>query len=207
MRPCYENSPRPPLNLYIRAGIRTPIPVGAIVVTGVPGVGKTTVMTAAAEAKNLKIVVYGSVMFEAAQKLGVKSRDDMRKLPPDEQRKIQKTAAEQIKKMGDVIVDTHCTVKTPKGYLPGLPAWVLEALNPSVIVLVEADPREIFGRRSRDTTRERDTENIDGIDLHQQVNRAAAMAYATLTGATVKIVYNHDDRVQEAIQQILPVVQ
>jgi adenylate kinase len=87
-----------------------------------------------------------------------------------------------------------------------LPAWVLDALKPSVIVLVEADPREIFGRRMRDTTRERDTENIDGIDLHQQVNRAAAMAYATLTGATVKIVYNHDERVEEAIQQILPVV-
>jgi adenylate kinase len=180
--------------------------LGAIVVTGVPGVGKTTVMTAAAEAKKLKIVVYGSVMFEEAQKVGVKSRDDMRKLPPEQQREIQKKAAEHIKKMGDVIVDTHCTVRTPKGYLPGLPAWVLDALKPSVIVLVEADPREIFGRRMRDTTRERDTENIDGIDLHQQVNRAAAMAYATLTGATVKIVYNHDERVEEAIQQILPVV-
>jgi adenylate kinase len=181
--------------------------LGAIVVTGVPGVGKTTVMTAAAEAKKLKIVVYGSVMFEQAQKLGVKSRDDMRKLPPEQQRDIQKKAAEQIKRMGDVIVDTHCTVKTSKGYLPGLPAWVLEALKPSTIVLVEADPHEIFGRRARDATRERDPEAIEQIDLHQQVNRAAAMAYATLTGATVKIVYNHDDRVQEAIQQILPVVQ
>lgn len=201
-------SPADGLNLYISARIRTPIRLGAIVVAGVPGVGKTTVMNAAAEAKKLKIVVYGSVMFERAQaKYGVKSRDDMRKLPPEQQREIQKTAAQQIKKMGEVIVDTHCTVKTPKGFLPGLPAWVLEALNPSVIVLVEADSREIFGRRMRDTSRQRDAENIDAIELHQQVNRAAAMAYATLTGATVKIVNNHDDRVDEAIQQILPVVQ
>ena len=181
--------------------------MGAIVVTGVPGVGKTTVMNAAAEAKKLKVVVYGSVMFEIAQKEGVKSRDDMRKLPPEQQRKIQKKAAESIQKMGDVIVDTHCTVKTPKGYLPGLPAWVLESLNPSVIVLVEATPAEIFGRRMGDTSRERDSENVDAIQLHQEINRAAAMAYATLTGATVKVVRNHDNRVGEAIQQILPVVQ
>lgn len=182
--------------------------MGAIVVTGVPGVGKTTVMNAAAEAKKLKVVVYGSLMFEEAQKkLGVKSRDDMRKLPPEKQREIQKHAAESIKKMGEVIVDTHCTVKTPKGYLPGLPAWVLEALNPSAIVLVEADPAEIFHRRLKDTSRERDPEPIELIALHQEINRAAAMAYATLTGATVKVVYNHNDRLQEAIQQILPVVQ
>lgn len=181
--------------------------MGAIVVTGVPGVGKTTVMNAAAQAKKLKVVVYGSVMFEEAQRHGVKSRDDMRKLPPEKQREIQRHAAESIKKMGEVIVDTHCTVKTPKGYLPGLPAWVLEALKPSAIVLVEADAAEIFQRRLKDTSRDRDPEPVEMIDLHQQINRAAAMAYATLTGATVKVVYNHDDRVQEAIQQILPVVQ
>jgi adenylate kinase len=180
--------------------------LGAIVVTGVPGVGKTTVMNAAAEAKKLKVVVYGSVMFEEAQKShGVKSRDDMRKLPPEIQREIQKKAAQAIKKMGEVIVDTHCTVKTPKGFLPGLPAWVLDALNPSTIVLVEATPAEIYGRRMGDGTREH--ENVDGIQLHQEINRAAAMAYATLTGATVKIVKNHDARLQDAIQQILPVVQ
>lgn len=182
--------------------------MGAIVVTGVPGVGKTTVMNAAAQAKHLKVVVYGTVMFEEAQKrLGVKARDDMRKLPPDQQRDVQKRAAETIKKMGEVIVDTHCTVKTAKGYLPGLPIWVLEALKPSAIVLVEADAREIFGRRARDASRERDAEPIEAIEVHQQINRAAAMAYATLTGATVKVVYNHDDRVNEAIEQVLPVVQ
>ena len=182
--------------------------MGAIVVTGVPGVGKTTVMTAAAEAKKLKIVVFGTVMFEIAQKAHkVKSRDEMRKLPPETQKQVQRQAAREIAYLGDVIVDTHCTVKTAKGYLPGLPAWVLESLKPSVIVLVEAEPTEIFGRRARDATRDRDTENIQDIERHQELNRAAAMAYATLTGATVKVVFNHDNRVQDAIQQILPVVQ
>lgn len=165
-------------------------------------------MNAAAEAKKLKVVVYGSQMLEVASKKGlVKNRDEMRRLKPEVQREIQKQAAESIAKMGDVIVDTHCTVKTPKGFLPGLPAWVLDALKPSVIVLVEADPMEIFGRRAKDPSRERDPEPVEEIARHQEINRAAAMAYATLTGATVKLVYNHDEKVTDAIQQILPVVQ
>lgn len=181
--------------------------MGAIVVTGVPGVGKTTVMTAAAEARKLKVVVYGSEMFEVAKaKHKVASRDDMRKLPPETQRAIQKEAAQRIAQMGDVIVDTHCTVKTPKGFLPGLPAWVLESLKPSSIVLVEANPKEIWGRRQKDTTRARDPDTAEDIERHQALNRAAAMAYATLTGATVSIVYNHDDKVDEAKKQILTVV-
>lgn len=181
--------------------------MGAIVVTGVPGVGKTTVMEAAAKAKNLQVVVYGTEMFNVASKRGlVKSRDEMRKLKPEMQREIQKKAAEAIAKMGDVIVDTHCTVKTPRGFLPGLPAWVLEKLRPSAIVLVEATAHEIRGRRDKDASRDRDAETVDEIAKHQELNRAAAMAYATLTGATVKVVYNHDDKVDDAIRQILPVV-
>jgi len=181
--------------------------MGAIVVTGVPGVGKTTVMTAAAEAKKLKVVVFGTVMFdEAKAKHGVKDRDDMRKLPPEQQRTIQKKAGEAIARMGDVVVDTHCTVKTSRGFLPGLPAWVLEALKPSMIILVEADPKEIWGRRQKDTTRSRDPDTPDDIARHQEINRAAAMAYATLTGATVSLVQNRDGKVDEAKKQILTVV-
>lgn len=182
--------------------------MGAIVVTGVPGVGKTTVMTAAAEAQDLKIVVYGTEMFRLAKEKGfVEQRDEMRRLDPARQREIQREAAKAIQKMGDVIVDTHCTVQTPKGLLPGLPVWVLEALKPSAIVLVEADSMEIYNRRLKDTSRSRDPDPPEAIGQHQQMNRAAAMAYAALTGATVAVVQNHDDRIDEAIEQIMPVVQ
>jgi adenylate kinase len=174
----------------------------------VPGVGKTTVMSAAAKAKGLKVVVYGSVMFEVARERGaVKDREEMRKLHPEVQREIQIAAATEIAMMGDVIVDTHCTVKTPKGFLPGLPAWVLQTLKPSTIVLVEAAPQEIWQRRQGDSSRSRDPDSVEDIARHQEINRGAAMAYATLTGATVKIVFNHDKQVDQAIEQILPVVQ
>ncbi len=181
--------------------------MGAIIVTGIPGVGKTTVMEAAADKAEAQIVVYGTQMFEVASERGlVAHRDDMRRLDPDVQKEVQMAAAEKMAAMGDIIVDTHCTIKTPKGYLPGLPAWVLEKLKPSTIVLVEADAAEIKGRRESDATRNRDADSIQSIEEHQEQNRRFAAAYATLTGATVHTVYNHDGKVDEAIEQILPVV-
>ena len=181
--------------------------MGVIVVTGIPGVGKTTVMKQAAEGIDIKFVTFGSVMIDIAKEMGlVKDRDEMRKLTLEQQKDLQIRSAEKVASMGDVILDTHCTVKTPKGYMPGLPEWVLKKLKPTAIVVVEADPDEIFNRRAKDATRNRDPDSEEEIAEHQQINRAAAMSYATLTGATVKIVFNHDDAIDEAVKQAEPVV-
>ena len=180
--------------------------MGAIIVTGIPGVGKTTVMEAAAKSLGLPIVVYGTVMFEAASARGtVKSRDDMRRLPPAVQKDIQRDAAVRIAALGDVVVDTHCSIKTPSGYLPGLPAWVLEELRPSAIVLVEADPKQILQRRQSDASRKRDEDTLEAIVEHQEYNRRFAASYATLTGATVHTVVNRDGQVEDAVRQMRPV--
>ena len=181
--------------------------MSVIVVTGIPGVGKTTVMRKAAEGMDIQFVTFGTVMIDIAKELGwVKDRDEMRKLSLDQQKQLQIKTAEKIGKMKNVIVDTHCTVKTPKGYMPGLPEWVLRKLNPTSIVLVEADPKEIYNRRAKDTSRNRDPDSVERIAEHQMINRAAAMAYATLTGATVKIVFNHDNALDEAVKEAEPVI-
>ena len=181
--------------------------MGVIVVTGIPGVGKTTVMKRAAEGIDIQFVTFGTVMVEIAQEIGLaKDRDDMRKLTLDQQKELQIKSAEKVSAMGNVILDTHCTIKTPKGYMPGLPEWVIKPLNPTAIVVVEADPIEVFNRRATDITRNRDPDSIEQIDEHQQINRAAAMAYAALTGATVKIVFNHDNAIDAAVEQAAPVV-
>ncbi len=181
--------------------------MGVIVVTGIPGVGKTTVMKHAAEGLNIEFVTFGTVMADIAlEKKLVKDRDEMRKLSLEQQKQLQIKTAEKIGKMKNVIVDTHCTIKTPKGYMPGLPEWVLKKLNPTTIVVVEADPQEIFNRRAKDTTRNRDPDSVEKIAEHQMMNRAAAMAYAALTGATVKIVFNHDNALDAAVKEAEPVI-
>lgn len=175
-----------------------------MVVTGVPGVGKTSVMEGVAKEKNLKIVNYGTVMFEVAKAQGlIENRDEIRKLKVEQQRKIQENAAEKIHEMGDVIVDTHCTIKTHGGYYPGLPEWVLRKLEPDRILLVEATVEEIAHRRGKDKSRTRDADSQAEIEEHQMINRYVAMAYATLSGASVKIVFNHDNGLDAAIKEVL----
>ena len=178
-----------------------------VIITGVPGVGKSTVIDAAQKAKGYKVVVYGTEMFNVAKAKGlVKDRDEMRKLDPAVQREIQESAAHAIANMGDVIVDTHCTIKTPRGFLAGIPAWVAQALKPKQFILVEASPKEIVGRRNNDATRARDPDSEEDIALHQAMNRAAAMTVGTLTGATVAIVVNADGKVNETRDQLMRIL-
>jgi len=95
------------------------------VLTGIPGTGKTTTAKKAlemlkTEGIGYEMITYGDVMFEIAKaKNLVADRDQMRKLAPDNQRVVQKDAAKKISVMAgtkNVIVDTHCTISTPKGY-------------------------------------------------------------------------------------------
>ena len=69
---------------------------------------------------------------------------------------------------------------------------------PNTIVLVEAFPEEIENRRSKDTSRTRDK---DDIGLHQRINREYAIAAAFMTGATVGFVPNNDDKIEIAVEK------
>ncbi|AEK20063.1 adenylate kinase [Methanococcus maripaludis] len=186
-----------------------------VVVTGVPGVGGTTVTQKAMdilseEGLNYKMVNFGSAMFDVANEEGLASdRDQMRRLDPETQKRIQKMAGRKIAEMAKespVAVDTHSTVKTPKGYLPGLPAWVLTELNPDIVIVVETDGDEILMRRLSDESRKRDLETTASIEEHQFMNRAAAMSYGVLTGATVKIVKNKNGLVDNAVEELMSVL-
>lgn len=182
--------------------------MGTIIVTGVPGVGKTTLVTEAAEKLDLEVVVYGTEMFNVAKDEGlVEHRDEMRKLPAETQRDIQRAAAEAIAEKGRVIVDTHCLIQTPSGYLPGLPEWVARGLEPETVVLIETDAEDIAARRASDETRERDADTAQAIDTHQRLNRSAATTVATLTGATVAIIDNQEGRVAEAVESLARVLE
>lgn len=180
-----------------------------IIVTGMPGAGSSTVIKEGLKLKGEDIEFtsknYGDVMFEAAREEGlVETRDELRKLPGGKQREIQMLACNRIaewRKSMNLIIDTHCTIKTPSGYLPGLPEYVLRELKPDQFVLIEGTPDEIFGRRQRDKTRERDVEDKTSIEEHQFMNRVMSMAYACLTGASVKIIENHDGELGKAAEE------
>jgi len=183
-----------------------------VVATGVPGSGKTTVIEGAL--KKLKargitydILNYGDIMLELMRELeGINDRDEMRKVSTDRYREIQREAARRIAraaKQKPIIVDTHCLIKKPEGYYPGLPRWVLEELNPESIIIVEATPEEIAGRRAKDITRRRDKELREEIEEHQLMNRATAAAYAAFSGATVRIIQNREKGLKKAVDEMV----
>lgn len=184
-----------------------------IVITGTPGAGKTTVLEGALKNSkaNIERINYGDFMFAIAKERGVNGRDDMRKLPLDEQRSIQTAAANQIKAKaqttkGIIIVDTHSTIKTPHGYIPGMPEWVIKGLQPAVIVLVEADAKQISGRRKKDKSRNRDSESVEEIMMQQGMNRMFASAYGAMTGASIKIIINADKKLAKAVEELSKII-
>ena len=181
-----------------------------VVLTGIPGSGSTTVLNKTLEEVDYLHLNYGDIMTEIAVEKGlVENRDELRKLPADTQKEIQKEAGLRIKEKSEsenVIVDTHCTISTPAGFLPGLPKWVLDELQPDLFILIEAYPDEIIYRRLNDDTRVRDVQKAKDIQLHQEMNRATSMAYATLTGATVKILSNHDNHLNSSVSKLVDIL-
>lgn len=189
-----------------------------VTVTGIPGTGKTTVcneLSKLAEQSGIKVAVinYGTVMVEVSQKQGKPlHRDELRKSKLSFQRDIQVKAAKAISQKaanaeGTVIVDTHMSIKTEGGYLTGLPLPVLELLSPTVLILVEAEPREVLSRRFRDKNRKRD-KALEGEILEEFLySRFLAAASSVLTGASVKIVKNPDGKQNQAAREILKLLE
>jgi len=178
------------------------------IIVGIPGVGKTTVITRAAEMLNLKhkttVVVFGTVMFEEAKKMGLKSRDEMRRMPVEDQRKLQEMAAQRIAEMRDdiVLIDTHLFINTAEGYYPGLPMRLLNIMKPTNMVMVAADPNEIAERRKTDQTRQRDIVSAENIQKELDISRVMVASCSILTGAPFAIIMNRDGGVDEAAANI-----
>lgn len=181
-----------------------------VIIVGVPGVGKSTIVTNATETlrnkgTSVKTVVFGSIMFEEAKKLGINDRDELRKLTIDKQEKLQNRAAEHISSLNDsiVFVDTHLFIKTQSGYFPGLPMNLILKMKPQKLILITANPDEILNRRKKDTTRTRDLISDDEINRDIQVSLSMISSLSILTGAPFEIIYNHDDMIDSATFQLV----
>lgn len=185
-----------------------------IIVTGIPGTGKTTVCNvveklAEKAGVEINVINYGTFMVEKLQKYKRDlERDAIRKADLDFQRKLQKEVAEVVSEKirqlnGITIIDTHMSIKTFEGYLPGLPFHVLQLLKPEMFVLIEAKPSEISSRRMKDVTRKRDEAVEEAVKQELLFSRLMAGACAVLTGAPVKIVINAEGKQEEAAKEVL----
>ncbi len=181
-----------------------------IVLVGIPGVGKTSLLTMIVEilkSKNIqvKVISFGTLMFDIAKANGLKDRDGLRKLPISEQQNLQKIAAEKIAILTEdiVIIDTHAFITSTEGYYPGLPEYVLKIIKPSNFISVAAKPEEIYNRRMQDETRNRD--NITLINIRKELEYQTGMisACAVITGTPVRHILNDEGKIDEAADKII----
>lgn len=176
-----------------------------VIIVGVPGVGKSTIVSNATitlhkKGTTLNTVVFGSVMFEEAKKLGINDRDQIRKQTIDVQQRLQNMTADHISSLNDsiVVVDTHLFIKTQSGYYPGLPMNLILKLNPERLILITANSEEILNRRKNDSTRTRDLISEDEIKRDIEVSLSMISSLSILTGAPFEIIYNHDNMIDSA---------
>ena len=184
-----------------------------IILVGIPGVGKTTLLTTMVDIlkdhkKNVVVINYGSLMFDVAQQNGLKDRDELRKLSVSEQQRLQKMAAETIATHDEevVIIDTHAFISSPEGYYPGLPEHVLKIIRPNNFVSVAAKPEEIYNRRMKDDTRNRDKITLANIKKELDYQSGMISACAVITGSPVRHVLNGEGKVEEAADKIIKAI-
>ena len=184
-----------------------------IILVGIPGVGKTTLLTKMVEIlkdhkKNVVVINYGSLMFDVAKENGLTDRDQLRKLSVSEQQRLQKIAAEKIAGHEEevVIIDTHAFISSPEGYYPGLPEHVLKIIKPTNFVSVSAKPEEIYNRRMKDDTRNRDKITLANIKKELDVQSGMMSACAVITGSPVRLVLNGEGKIDEAADKIIKAI-
>jgi len=196
-----------------------------IVMVGLPGVGKSTVIDLAVKklkekGYNVEVINFGDFMLKFMVSKGyVKSRDEIRKLPLTIQQEAQARSAKEIRKKFEElsskfkgvfvgIVDTHALIKTETGLWPGLPKHVIEELRPHAIIIIEASPKEIVSRQLRDRTRYRaDYAREELIAELLNLNRVFAISSAVLVGASVATVMNREGKAEEAAEEVVNIIE
>jgi len=181
-----------------------------IIVMGLPGAGKTTVLTRAQkERPEYKIINYGTLMFDIAkEKYHLENRDQIRILTSEQQKRIQTAVDKRLsEEKGKVILDTHCSILNPgkKFYLPGLTYNILINTDIDMLVLITGDILDIVERRSKDKSRIRSIDPKE-INEHDQVNRMMLATYSVLSGAPLKIITNRNGKVNVAVEELLNIM-
>jgi adenylate kinase len=177
-----------------------------VIIVGIPGVGKSTVITnilntLSKQGVDIKMAEFGTIMFEQAKKLlSINNRDELRKLSLEQQRSLQEMTANYIFSLSNeiVIIDTHLFINTVEGYYPGIPYKLLNILNPSNLILLTANSDEVYERRKTDIARQRDMISEDDISNELNISKIMIASSSILSGCPFSIIPNNNGQLEEA---------
>ena len=184
-----------------------------IVIVGIPGVGKTSLVATIVKKlldKNIAVSVngYGTMMLDEAKNIGVKDRDELRRLTVEKQKELQKTTAEKISNLTDdiIFIDTHAFISTNAGFYPGLPNHVIQIIQPTHFIAISARPEEIYNRRMKDETRNRDKISIESIKKELAIQDSMLSTCSVLSGSPMKVILNNEGKIEEAANNVIKAI-
>ena len=125
-----------------------------------------------------------------------------------QQKELQKQAAKKIAELTDdvVFVDTHAFISTDEGFYPGLPYHVIQILEPTHLIAISARPEEIYNRRMKDDSRNRDKISIEAIKKELAVQDAMLASCSVLSGSPLKVILNNEGKIDEAAQNVIDAI-
>jgi adenylate kinase len=169
--------------------------MGVTLVSGVPGVGASTVCETARQRldDDVQLVNFRDVMLEQAAARGLAgSRDDLSDLTARETRRLQRRAGEYVadrSEVREVLLNTYLAVETAEGYLTGLAPDAFDGVVPERFVLLEAPPETIVERRV-ESDRSYDNPSVREVRFEQEINRTATVSLAAETASPVRHLEN-----------------
>lgn len=187
-----------------------------VIVVGLTGVGKTTVIDNAIENtdSSVEYLSHGTLLLEEGKERGlVDDRDDITDLEPSEYDDLQSYTAERIADIASdgpdettYVLDTHATLATPYGYRPGLSLGDIEIIDPDQFIVVHATPGEVQNRRRNDESRNRDEKSA--LELREQQNIAInqTATFSAVNRAPVALIENSDGELSQAVAEVVPLL-
>ncbi|EQD30332.1 adenylate kinase [mine drainage metagenome] len=174
-----------------------------VILGGLSGVGKSTLLKSVDTSKYM-IKNLGDMIEQIVEEVGHnEDRDDFKK---QKSGTVMGRAAEAFRRVsamnGDIIVDTHVSLKNGPRYTPGLPLNTLR-LIPGLkgLIYIVASPQEISGRRAKDTARHRDTEE-DTIQKQMDMDMATLSFYSSYLNISLYIINNREGRKEQATAEL-----
>lgn len=158
-------------------------PPRVALVFGLPGAGKSTLITDAIANDGRYLRLSGGSLINAA--LSDEDRDRLRKLDSNEillnQEKLVIGFNNKLKALSGktVLFDGHCLVKDGNKTVE-IPQEIIRRLHPDLIVFVDVSPKIIAERRSNDSNRpDREKENPDQLQAQRELQISICKKYAT----------------------------
>jgi adenylate kinase len=170
-----------------------------IIVTGTPGSGKSTVL---AKLSGIEIVTFSSELLKLLAERGITDRDQVRRVPYPVTVEIRRKAIEKLNSMnGDMLIDTHASVKKGIRYIPGFSTADLGVMEDvKGIIYIDAHANDILLRRILDKTRKRDADSEEEIKEQRRINAALVASYALYLDVPMYIIMNRQDMIEKAVE-------